>query len=272
MAQSPTAALLYLPQSCDFTLLRLIDQIKADPILSKGIRIISVDNPDVKNLLQENESGIVVNKLPVFAVRFPEERAPTLYPLSSSSKVFELIHPPPIQHQVRDPLNESSSDRVINWNLDLFSEGPISMVVSEGSRIRFVSDDDLIHDVTLTDSTWKPLRRLIPRQKKMNQELMIDQQLLKTIERGRCYFISSLPQDRQMRLVLRLLNPIDEIINGISEVESTNEFIRDDLTSSREKSGSDGFRTNPLIARVQVPQIEEVPRTTFAQLRLAKLE
>lgn len=187
------------------------------------------------------------------------------------------------------------------------------MIVSEGTSLRFVSEDNLVHDVTLADSKWQPIRRLIPRQKQMNQELLIGGQLLKTIERGRCYLVSSLPQDRKMRLVLRLLDPIDEIINGMSEVDSSErkgetrsppergfapprtwKFIRDepdDWSSSPEKSGPPGLRTNSLIARIRVPQIDESPlmddpapemqtsppvkataRTTFAQRLLAKLQ
>lgn len=340
---SQTIALLYSAQSRDLSLVHLVDQIRGDPILSKGIRLISVDNPYVKNLLRDNESGVTVKKWPVFAVKTTTDRVPTLYPLDSYEKVFELVRsksprvvselsrssstkesieekPAPVHRRVhfavRSPPEKKLAppSRVVNWDSEVFSEGPISMFVSEGTSLRFVSKDNLVHDVTLADSKWQPIRRLIPRQKQMNQELLIDGQLLKTFERGRCYLVSSLPQDRKMRLVLRLLDPIDEIINGMSEVDSSErkgetrsppergfappergfatprtwKFIRDELddwSSSPEKSGPPGLRTNSLIARIRVPQIDEsspveqdsppvkaTARTTFAQRLLAKLQ
>uniref|UniRef100_A0A6C0IXY3 Uncharacterized protein n=1 Tax=viral metagenome TaxID=1070528 RepID=A0A6C0IXY3_9ZZZZ len=368
---SQTTALLYSAQSRDLSLVHLVDQIRGDPILSKGIRLISVDNPYVKNLLQGNESGVTVKKWPVFAVKTTTDRVPTLYPLDSYEKVFELVRsksprvvselsrsssstkesieekPAPahrrVHFSVRSPPEKKFAPpekkfappgRLVKWDSEVFSEGPISMIVSEGTSLRFVSEDNLVHDVTLADSKWQPIRRLIPRQKQMNQELLIGGQLLKTIERGRCYLVSSLPQDRKMRLVLRLLDPIDEIINGMSEVDSSErkgetrsppergfappergfappergfappergfapprtwKFIRDepdDWSSSPEKSGPPGLRTNSLIARIRVPQIDESPlmddpapemrtsppvkataRTTFAQRLLAKLQ
>jgi plastocyanin len=339
---SQTTALLYSAQSRDLSLVHLVDQIRGDPILSKGIRLISVDNPYVKNLLQGNESGVTVKKWPVFAVKTTTDQVPTLYPLDSYEKVFELVRsksprvvselsrssstkesieekPAPVHRRVhfavRSPPEKKLAppekkfappSRLVNWDSEVFSEGPISMIVSEGTSLRFVSEDNLVHDVTLADSKWQPIRRLIPRQKQMNQELLIGGQLLKTIERGRCYLVSSLPQDRKMRLVLRLLDPIDEIINGMSEVDSSErkgetrsppergfapprtwKFIRDepdDWSSSPEKSGPPVLRTNSLIARIRVPQIDESPlmddpapvkataRTTFAQRLLAKLQ
>lgn len=258
---SQTAALLYSPQSRDPSLIDILDRLRNDPVLVKKIRLISTDNSGVRELLRSNESGVSVKKWPVFAVKSVKDRTPTLYPITSYEEVFKLFRPS------KEPKSPTTG-QVVAWNSVFFSKGTVEMTVSEGDSLHFKSDDDLIHDVTLADSSWKPIRRLIPRQKNIDRSLTINDDLF----RGHCHLISSMPQDHQMRLVLHLGNPIDEIIDGIGECSSLREY------EDREKSGPVGLRTNSIIARIRVPAFEfppedEIqPRTTFAQRQLAKLQ
>lgn len=54
-----------------------------------NILTMNVDNPEILTWLQNNESGVVVDKFPVFLVRRPFSPKPEIYSVSEFEKIVK---------------------------------------------------------------------------------------------------------------------------------------------------------------------------------------
>ena len=271
-----TAALLYSPnESFDPQLSPLIKRIREDRVLSEGVHLVSVNSRYVRELLRNNESGVTVQKWPVFVVREPQlQSRPVIYPLTAAEEVFRMVRD-------KFPPTKTGVHREVSWDLRAFpSDGSgKEMIVNLGEILNFRSRDGITHDITLSNSSWKPLRRLAPRQTNLTYKLTVDGTIMKG---GRCHLVSS-PSDEveRMRLRLIILDPTDEIIDGLTDTnsDSSPRMTRFARPAEPEKSVPDqikldlategrssGLRSNRILAKISAPHSTPLPtvRSTTA--------
>lgn len=215
--------------------------------------MISVDSNHARDLLRYNQSRTKVLTTPVFVLRSSSQTAPTLYPISVADQLFESIRP-----QLGTPTKEEEPVRdstmiTVNWNLN---SSPETLEISPGDGVRFISTDGILHDVTLADSNWNPIRRLIPRQVGMHSDLTFDQS---------AHLICSIPnQSEKMRLKLKVADRVRRMV-----IEDSTDQILDGLSRKREP------KKEVIVEEQEKPEVHEeeekrlpVKKLTYAQKKI----
>lgn len=92
-----TAALLYSSKKShnyleDKLLQLIIDKISSDKLLSKRVVLVNIDSAFARHYLANNEAGVVINKWPVFAIRYPNTQCPEIYNINYVNIVFKKVY------------------------------------------------------------------------------------------------------------------------------------------------------------------------------------
>lgn len=174
-------------------------------------------------------------------VKFPEDK---VYYLMSSDKNMKLKV---------EVVSNDSYDHLVTWNLtDFPADGSgKELNVCPGDKIKFHSNDGLVHDITNSNMYWSHMlnTQLVPRKAGINELINVNNKVFNG--KGPHYLICSVPgHDSRMRLKINVLdkndyqnsyglngvnsNDIDKILLGVTGNYIDNESIKNNLPDIKE--------------------------------------